>query len=102
MGSSDFEQVFLRQASQVNNRDQFAVTQVTIEVMKKSRNPPRFEKERFEGFIYSNSIPESMILRDRTTNRPFRVRARDEDFASVSEPHSHKLLKVCFSKYNVP
>lgn len=72
------------QASQVSNRDQFAVTQVTIEVMKKSRNPPRFDKERYEGFIYSNSVPESMILRDRSTNRPFRVRARDEDFAGVS------------------
>lgn len=72
------------QASQVTNRDQFAVTQVTIEVMKRSRNPPRFEKDRYEGFIYSNSVPESMILRDRGTNRPFRVRARDEDFASVS------------------
>ncbi|CAG5848572.1 unnamed protein product, partial [Menidia menidia] len=42
-------------ASQVTNRDQFAVTQVAIEVMKKSRNAPRFEKERYEGFIYSNS-----------------------------------------------
>ncbi|XP_071394869.1 cadherin-related family member 5 [Centroberyx affinis] len=73
-------------ASQVTNRDQFAVTLVTIEVMKKSRNPPRFEKERYEGFIYSNSIPESMILRDRSSNRPFRVRARDEDFASGLNP----------------
>ncbi|KAM7424677.1 hypothetical protein PAMA_000841 [Pampus argenteus] len=73
-------------ASQVTNRDQFAVTQVTIEVMKKSRNPPRFEKERYEGFIYSNSVPESMILRDRSTNRPFRVRARDEDFAGGLNP----------------
>ncbi|XP_041796296.1 cadherin-related family member 5 [Chelmon rostratus] len=73
-------------ASQVTNRDQFAVTQVTIEVMKKSRNPPRFEKERYEGFIYSNSVPENMILRDRGTNRPFRVRARDEDFATGVNP----------------
>ncbi|XP_014891038.1 cadherin-related family member 5 [Poecilia latipinna] len=84
-------------ASQVNNRDQFAVTQVTIEVMKKSRNPPRFEKERFEGFIYSNSIPESMILRDRTTNRPFRVRARDEDFASGVNPDMK--YEVQYSSY---
>ncbi|KAM8876522.1 cadherin-related family member 5 [Synchiropus picturatus] len=73
-------------ASQVTNRDQFAVTQVTMEVMKKSRNPPRFERERYEGFIYSNSVPESMILRDRNTYRPFRVRARDEDFASGVNP----------------
>uniref|UniRef100_H3CE78 Cadherin domain-containing protein n=1 Tax=Tetraodon nigroviridis TaxID=99883 RepID=H3CE78_TETNG len=73
-------------ASQVSNRDQFAVTQVTIEVMKRSRNPPRFEKDRYEGFIYSNSVPESLILRDRSTYRPFRVRARDEDFASGLNP----------------
>lgn len=52
--------------------------------MKKSRNPPRFEKERYEGYVYITSGPENMVLRDRTTNRPFRVRARDEDFASVS------------------
>lgn len=83
------------QASQVANRDQFAVTQVTIEVMKRSRNPPRFEKDRYEGFIYSNSVPESMILRDRTTNRPFRVRARDEDFAAVSSFIGHNNLCFC-------
>ncbi|XP_067105227.1 cadherin-related family member 5 [Osmerus mordax] len=73
-------------ASQVTNRDQFATTAVTIEVMKKSRNPPRFEKDRYEGYIYSNSVPESMILRDRTSNRPFRVKARDEDFATGINP----------------
>lgn len=81
------------QASQVTNRDQFAVTQVTIEVMKRSRNPPRFEKDRYEGFIYSNSVPESMILRDRSSYRPFRVRARDEDFANVSLHHLEFNLK---------
>ncbi|XP_060892693.1 cadherin-related family member 5 [Labrus mixtus] len=84
-------------ASQVTNRDQFAVTQVTIEVMKKSRNPPRFEKERYEGFIYSNSVPESMILRDRSTNRPFRVRARDEDFAAGLNPDMK--YEVQYSSY---
>lgn len=82
--------IYVHQASQVTNRDQFAVTSVTIEVMKRSRNPPRFDRERYEGFIYSTSIPESMVLRDRTTNRPFRVRARDEDFATVS----HNLWKL--------
>ncbi|XP_056089146.1 cadherin-related family member 5 [Rhinichthys klamathensis goyatoka] len=73
-------------ASQVLNRDQFATTSVTIDVMKKSRNPPRFEKERYEGYVYISSGPENMVLRDRTTNRPFRVRARDEDFASGINP----------------
>ncbi|XP_065117701.1 cadherin-related family member 5 isoform X1 [Paramisgurnus dabryanus] len=72
--------------SQVSNRDQFATTTVTIEVKKKSRNPPRFEKERYEAYVYSNSGPENMVLRDRTSNRPFRVRARDEDFAGGINP----------------
>ncbi|KAL1007780.1 hypothetical protein UPYG_G00091500 [Umbra pygmaea] len=84
-------------ASQVTNRDQFAVTQVTIEVLKKSRNPPRFEKDRYEGYIYSNSVPESTILRDRTSNRPFRVRARDEDFASGVNPDVR--YEVQYSSY---
>ncbi|XP_045564944.1 cadherin-related family member 5 [Salmo salar] len=84
-------------ASQVTNRDQFAVTQVTIEVLKKSRNPPRFEKERYEGYIYSNSVPETMILRDRTSNRPFRVRARDEDFATGVNPDMR--YEVQYSSY---
>uniref|UniRef100_A0A1A8EAN5 Cadherin-related family member 5 n=1 Tax=Nothobranchius kadleci TaxID=1051664 RepID=A0A1A8EAN5_NOTKA len=84
-------------ASQVTNRDQFAVTQVTFDVMKKSRNPPRFERERYEGFIYTSSIPESMILRDRSTNRPFRVRARDEDFAGGVNPDMK--YEVQYSSY---
>lgn len=93
-GLTHFSLLLSSQASQVTNRDQFAVTQVNIEVMKKSRNPPRFEKERFEGFIYSNSVPESMILRDRSSNRPFRVRARDEDFATVSPVYVEMTLKT--------
>ncbi|XP_066504295.1 cadherin-related family member 5 isoform X2 [Hoplias malabaricus] len=73
-------------ASQVSNRDQFAATSVNIEVMKKSRNPPKFERERYEAYVYSNSGPENMVLRDRTSNRPFRVRARDDDFANGINP----------------
>ncbi|KAK9972639.1 hypothetical protein ABG768_025930 [Culter alburnus] len=84
-------------ASQVLNRDQFATTSVTIDVMKKSRNPPRFEKERYEGYVYSNSGPENMVLRDRTSNRPFRVRARDEDFASGINPDIR--YEVQYSSY---
>lgn len=67
----------------MSNRDQFASTLVNIEVTKKSRNPPKFERERYEAYVYSNSGPENMVLRDRTSNRPFRVRARDDDFANV-------------------
>ncbi|XP_057202820.1 cadherin-related family member 5 isoform X2 [Triplophysa rosa] len=84
-------------ASQVSNRDQFATTTVTIDVKKKSRNPPRFEKERYEAYVYSNSGPENMVLRDRTSNRPFRIRARDEDFAGGINPDVR--YEVQYSSY---
>ncbi|XP_028811506.1 cadherin-related family member 5 isoform X2 [Denticeps clupeoides] len=84
-------------AFQVSNLDQFAITSVIIEVMKKSRNPPRFERERYEGYIYSNSGPDSMVLRDRTSNRPLRVKARDEDFANGVNPDIR--YEVQYSSY---
>ncbi|XP_073693494.1 cadherin-related family member 5 [Garra rufa] len=84
-------------ASQVLNRDQFATTSVTIDVMKKSRNPPKFEKDRYEGYVYSNSGPENMVLRDRTSSRPIRVRARDDDFASGINPDVR--YEVQYSSY---
>ncbi|XP_056605997.1 cadherin-related family member 5 isoform X1 [Triplophysa dalaica] len=84
-------------ASQVSNRDQFATTTVTVDVKKKSRNPPRFEKERYEAYVYSNSGPENMVLRDRTSNRPFRIRARDEDFAGGINPDVR--YEVQYSSY---
>ncbi|XP_022525706.2 cadherin-related family member 5 isoform X2 [Astyanax mexicanus] len=84
-------------ASQVSNRDQFAATSVNIEVMKKSRNPPKFERERYEAYVYTNSGPENMVLRDRTTNRPFRARARDDDFATGVNPDIR--YEVQYSSY---
>ncbi|XP_058638446.1 cadherin-related family member 5 isoform X2 [Onychostoma macrolepis] len=84
-------------ASQVLNRDQFATTSVTIDVMKKSRNAPKFEKDRYEGYVYSTSGPENMVLRDRTSNRPIRVRARDDDFASGINPDIR--YEVQYSSY---
>ncbi|KAI5101360.1 cadherin-related family member 5-like, partial [Silurus meridionalis] len=84
-------------ASQVSNRDQFAATSVNIEVMKKSRNPPKFERDRYEAYVYSNSGPENMVLRDRTSNKPFRVRARDDDFANGINPDIR--YEVQYSSY---
>ncbi|XP_060742811.1 cadherin-related family member 5 isoform X2 [Tachysurus vachellii] len=84
-------------ASQVSNRDQYAATSVNIEVMKKSRNPPKFERERYEAYVYSNSGPENMVLKDRTSNKPFRVRARDDDFASGINPDIR--YEVQYSSY---
>ncbi|KAL2088452.1 hypothetical protein ACEWY4_015351 [Coilia grayii] len=84
-------------ASQVTNRDQFAIASVTIEVMKKSRNPPRFEKERYEAYVYTTSGPDNMVMRDKTSNRPFRVKARDEDFATGTNPDIR--YEVQYSSY---
>ncbi|XP_026868847.2 cadherin-related family member 5 isoform X2 [Electrophorus electricus] len=84
-------------ASQVANRDQFASTSVNIEVVKKSRNPPKFERERYDAFVYSNNGPENMVLRDKTSNRPFRVRARDDDFANGINPDIR--YEVQYSSY---
>ncbi|XP_063044257.1 cadherin-related family member 5 isoform X2 [Engraulis encrasicolus] len=84
-------------ASQVTNRDQFAIASVTIEVMKKSRNPPRFEKERYEAYVYTTSGPDNMVMRDKTSNRPFRVKARDEDFLTGTNPDIR--YEVQYSSY---
>ncbi|KAJ8340084.1 hypothetical protein SKAU_G00347170 [Synaphobranchus kaupii] len=73
-------------ASQVTNNDQFATTTVTFEVMKKSRYFPRFERERYEGYISCDSAPGSMLLADRTSNRPLRVWAEDADYANGVNP----------------
>ncbi|KAI1889881.1 hypothetical protein AGOR_G00167480 [Albula goreensis] len=73
-------------ASQVTNNDQFATTTVTFEVMKKSRFFPRFEKERYEGYISCDSALGSMLLADRVSNRPLKVWAKDPDYASGVNP----------------
>ncbi|XP_061102783.1 cadherin-related family member 5-like [Conger conger] len=73
-------------ASQVTNNDQFATTTVTFEVMKKSKYFPRFERERYEGYTSCDAALGSMLLADRTSNRPLRVWAKDADYANGLNP----------------
>uniref|UniRef100_A0A4W5N8Q7 Cadherin-related family member 5b n=1 Tax=Hucho hucho TaxID=62062 RepID=A0A4W5N8Q7_9TELE len=73
-------------ALQTSNSDQFATTTVTIVVVKKSVNPPRFEKTEYEGFISVDAGIDSMVLESKGSNRPLRVQAKDIDFADGFNP----------------
>ncbi|XP_036390557.1 cadherin-related family member 5-like [Megalops cyprinoides] len=73
-------------ATQLFNRDQFATSSVTFEVVKKSQNPPRFEKQQYEGYISANSGLDSLVLEDKSFTTPLRVQAKDEDFSSGINP----------------
>ncbi|XP_071261203.1 cadherin-related family member 5 [Salvelinus alpinus] len=73
-------------ALQTSNRDQFATTTVTIVVVKKSVNPPQFERMEYEGFISADAGVDSMVLESKASNRPLRVQAKDTDFANGFNP----------------
>lgn len=51
--------------------------------MKKSVNPPQFEKMEYEGFISADAGVDSMVLESKASNRPLKVQAKDTDYADV-------------------
>ncbi|KPP70228.1 hypothetical protein Z043_110957, partial [Scleropages formosus] len=69
-------------AVQVVNSNQFATTTVVFTVVKRSIHPPKFVKQRYDGYISSDSELGSMVL-EKNSQRPLRVQATDEDFASI-------------------
>ncbi|KAJ8417094.1 hypothetical protein AAFF_G00283210 [Aldrovandia affinis] len=71
-------------ASQFANSDQFATSSVTFDVVKKSKHPPKFEEQQYEG--YCDPSLDSMVMEDESSNRPLRVQARDADFADGVNP----------------
>uniref|UniRef100_A0A8C7IRH2 Cadherin-related family member 5b n=2 Tax=Oncorhynchus kisutch TaxID=8019 RepID=A0A8C7IRH2_ONCKI len=73
-------------ALQTSNGDQFATTTVTIVVVKKSVNPPQFEKMEYEGFISADADVDSMVLESKASNRPLKVQAKDTDYADGINP----------------
>ncbi|XP_064845999.1 cadherin-related family member 5 isoform X1 [Oncorhynchus masou masou] len=73
-------------ALQTPNGDQFATTTVTIVVVKKSVNPPQFEKMEYEGFISADAGVDSMVLESKASNRPLKVQAKDTDYADGINP----------------
>ncbi|KAJ8249114.1 hypothetical protein GJAV_G00231330 [Gymnothorax javanicus] len=73
-------------AIQLLNSDQFASSSVTFDVVIKSKHLPKFEKEQYEGFISSDSGPNSLVLEGKSSNRPLRVQATDSDFSNGVNP----------------
>ncbi|XP_064169189.1 cadherin-related family member 5-like isoform X2 [Anguilla rostrata] len=73
-------------ALQFLNSDQFSTTTVTFDVVIRSQNPPQFDRQQYEGFISSDSGPSSLVLEDKSLDRPLRVQATDADFIDGVNP----------------
>ncbi|XP_058624124.1 cadherin-related family member 5 [Onychostoma macrolepis] len=74
-------------AYQKENADQFATTTVILKVVESSNFPPTFVKSSYEGFISEDAGVDSLVLESKTSNRPLRIQATDEDFSSGYNPH---------------
>lgn len=73
-------------AAQVNDLNKFALTTVTIDVLKKSAYPPVFEANGYEGLVPHDAEVGSMVLQVNSFNKPLRVSARDQDFDDGVNP----------------
>ncbi|XP_077066230.1 cadherin-related family member 5 [Siphateles boraxobius] len=73
-------------AYQKENPDQFATTTVILKVVISSNHPPKFVKPSYEGFISEDAGLDSLVLESKTSNRPLRVQATDEDFSNGYNP----------------
>ncbi|ROI37053.1 Cadherin-related family member 5 [Anabarilius grahami] len=73
-------------AFQKENPDQFATTTVILKVVISSNHPPTFVKPSYEGFISEDAGVDSLVLESKTSNRPLRVQATDEDFSNGYNP----------------
>ncbi|XP_016324417.1 cadherin-related family member 5 [Sinocyclocheilus anshuiensis] len=74
-------------AYQKENADQFATTTVILKVVESTNFPPTFVKSSYEGFISEDAGVDSLVLESKTSNRPLRVQATDEDFPSGINPN---------------
>ncbi|XDV53419.1 hypothetical protein PO909_021920 [Leuciscus waleckii] len=73
-------------AFQRENPDQFATTTVILKVVISSNHPPKFVNPSYEGFISEDAGVDSLVLESKTSNRPLRVQATDEDFSNGYNP----------------
>ncbi|KAK1159831.1 cadherin-related family member 5-like [Acipenser oxyrinchus oxyrinchus] len=73
-------------AAQANDRNKFALTTVTINILKKSAYPPVFEVNGYEGLVPHDAEVGSMVLQVNSFNKPLRVSARDQDFGDGVNP----------------
>ncbi|XP_039598523.1 cadherin-related family member 5 isoform X4 [Polypterus senegalus] len=85
VGSAD-QIVLSVMAYQTDDANKFALTTVTIDVLKKSLNPPVFEKSTYDGFVPSDSPDGSMVLERGFASRPLKVIATDADFNNGINP----------------
>ncbi|XP_051779411.1 cadherin-related family member 5 isoform X6 [Erpetoichthys calabaricus] len=85
VGSAD-QIVLSVMAYQTDDANKFALTTVTIDVLKKSLNPPVFEKSAYDGFVPSDSPDGSMVLERGFVSRPLKVVATDADFSNGINP----------------
>lgn len=78
--------MFLSQATQKINSVQLSTTTVTIDVLVKSLNPPRFQKPEYEGTVtgVGNMAIDSM-------NEPLQILATDDDYTAVGVKHRFTL-----------
>ncbi|XP_047675996.1 cadherin-related family member 5 isoform X2 [Tachysurus fulvidraco] len=73
-------------AYELENRDQFATTTVTLQVVTSSKHPPQFVKPKYEGFISEDVGVGSLVLESMSTNIPLQVQATDADFSNGVNP----------------
>ncbi|KAK7121860.1 hypothetical protein R3I93_022830 [Phoxinus phoxinus] len=73
-------------AYQKENADQLATTTVILKVVISSNHPPKFVNPSYEGFISEDAGVDSLVLESKTSNRPLRVQATDEDFTNGYNP----------------
>ena len=53
--------------------DKFATATVTLEVVKKSLNPPQFTQPEYEGFISADAGQGSMVLEGKGSTTPLKI-----------------------------
>ncbi|XP_078076959.1 cadherin-related family member 5-like isoform X3 [Mustelus asterias] len=78
--------VLIVMAHQENDHYKFSTTTVTLKVLGRSKYPPKFTKEIYNGIIQEHSEPKSIVLGQSTSTRPLEIQAEDNDFPDKINP----------------
>nr|XP_055048830.1 cadherin-related family member 5 isoform X2 [Misgurnus anguillicaudatus] len=74
-------------AYQKQNTDQYATNTVTFTVRMTTNHPPKFVKPSYEGVISEDAGLDSLVMESKTSNKPLRVQAIDDDFVNGVNPN---------------
>ncbi|XP_073725031.1 cadherin-related family member 5 isoform X2 [Misgurnus anguillicaudatus] len=74
-------------AYQKQNTDQYATNTVTFTVRMTTNHPPKFVDPSYEGFISEDAGVNSLVMESKTSNKPLRVQAIDDDFVNGVNPN---------------